>query len=319
MAKYSALTDKLAVLIGGSGFFGKHVAQALLERGWRLRIASRHPGDAFELKPLANLGQIQFVYCDVSRPESLAAALRGADAAAYLVGAFKGDLNEIQAKGAGRAAAIAAQEGLSSFVYVSAIGADAESEVAYARSKGAGEKLVGEAFPKATILRPSVLFGEDDSFVNMFAGLIAFMPAMPVFGAEAKLQPLFVDDAAEALAHALADPASHGGKTYEIAGPEVVTMMDLHQRIAAAQHRHRGLFAVPDFASAIFAALPGTPMTRDQWSMLKAGNVAGGSLPGIKEMGVTPRPLGLFLERWMTRFRKNGRFGARLTTVQRGS
>jgi len=309
MARQAALEGKLVVLVGGSGFLGKHVAQALLDRGARLRVAARHPRDAWTLRPLANLGQLQFVHCDVRQPESLAAALRGADAAAYLVGAFKGDLDELQGKAAGRAAVIAAREGMQAFAYVSALGADAESEVAYASSKAKGERLVHEAFPNATVLRPSVLFGEDDAFVNMFAGLIAALPALPVFGAEAKLQPLHVDDAAEALANALADPARHGGQTYEIAGPEALTMMDLHQRIAAAQHRERVLFAVPDFAAAIFAALPGTPMTRDQWALLKAGNVADGALPGIKELGVVPKPLALFLDRWMTRYRKHGRFG----------
>lgn len=313
MAREAALEGKLVVLVGGSGFLGKHAAQALLQRGARLRVAARHPRDAWTLRPLANLGQLQFVHCDVRKPESLAAALRGADAAAYLVGAFKGDLDELQAKAAGRAAAIAAREGMAAFAYVSALGADAESDVAYASSKAKGERLVREAFPNATILRPSVLFGEDDAFVNMFAGLIAALPALPVFGAEAKLQPLHVDDAAYALANALADPARHGGQTYEIAGPEALTMMELHRRIAAAQHRQRGLIAVPDFAASIFAALPGTPMTRDQWNLLKASNVADGALPGIKELGVVPKPLGLFLDKWMTRYRKHGRFGARLS------
>jgi NADH dehydrogenase len=312
MAREAALEDKLVVLVGGSGFLGKHAAQALLQRGARLRIAARHPRDAWTLRPLANLGQLQFVHCDVRRPESLAAALRGADAAAYLVGAFKGDLDELQGKAAGRAAAIAAQEGMRAFAYVSAIGADAESPIGYAGSKAKGERLVREAFPGATILRPSVLFGEDDAFVNMFAGLIAALPALPVFGAEATLQPLHVDDAADALANALADPASHGGRTYEIAGPEVLTMMELNRRIAAAQQRRRALFAMPDFLAAIFAALPGTPITRDQLALLKAGNVASGAQPGIKELGVVPKPLALFLDRWMTRYRKHGRFGAKI-------
>lgn len=313
MARQAALEDKLVVLVGGSGFLGKHAAQALLQRGARLRIAARHPRDAWTLRPLANLGQLQFVHCDVRQPESLAAALRGADAAAYLVGAFKGDLDELQAKAAGRAAAIAAREGMQAFAYISALGADVQSDVAYASTKAKGEQLVREAFPNATILRPSVLFGEDDAFVNMFAGLIAAFPAVPVFGAEAKLQPLYVDDAADALANALADPVTHGGQTYEIAGPEPLTMMELNRRIAAAQHRRRMLFAVPDFAASIFAALPGTPMTRDQWSLLKAGNVANGALPGIKQLGIVPKPLALFLDRWMTRYRKHGRFSARLS------
>jgi uncharacterized protein YbjT (DUF2867 family) len=147
--------------------------------------------------------------------------------------------------------------------------------------------------------------------VNMFAGLIASMPVLPVFGGEARLQPLFVDDAAEAIAHALADPARHGGKTYELAGPEVLTMAELHRQIAQAQGRERAFLAVPDTLAAMFAALPGTPMNADQWKLLKQGSIASGSLPGCVQLGVQPRPLGLFLDRWMTRYRKHGRFGDR--------
>ena len=165
------------------------------------------------------------------------------------------------------------------------------------------------AFPTATVVRPSVMFGEDDKFVNLFAGLIAALPALPVFGPEARLQPLFVDDAAEAIANALAEPGRHGGKTYELAGPEVLTMDAIHRRIAAAQARERSFIAVPDALSGLFAALPGTPMSTDQWKLLKRGSVASGELPGCGELGVQPKPLGLFLDKWMTRFRKHGRFG----------
>jgi NADH dehydrogenase len=162
------------------------------------------------------------------------------------------------------------------------------------------------------VLRPSVAFGKDDSFVNLFAGLIASLPALPVFGPEAKMQPVFVDDVAEAVANALADPAAHGGKTYELAGPEQLTMLEIHQRIAEAQRRNRGFIPMPDFASAAFAALPLTPMSRDQWTMLKSGNVASGDLPGLDRLGIEAKPLGLFLDDWMVRYRKHGRFNGAL-------
>lgn len=311
MAHLAPLEDKLVVLIGGSGFLGAHVAQELLRRGARLRIAARHPEKAFSLKPLANLGQIQFARCDVSQARSVEAAMQGADAAVYLVGTFGRDQEALQADGAGSAARAAAAQGAGAFVYVSAIGADAESDSGYASTKAWGEEQVREAFPQATVVRPAVLFGEDDKFVNMFAGLIAQLRVLPVFGSEAKLQPLFVDDAAEAIVNALADPAKHGGKTYEIAGPEVVTLGALHARIAEAEGRKRTFFAVPDALAAAFAALPGTPMTSDQWHMLKQGNVPSGALPGLAQLGVRPKPIGLFLDRWMTRFRKHGRFGGK--------
>jgi uncharacterized protein YbjT (DUF2867 family) len=206
MAHLDPLQDKLVVLIGGGGFLGSRVAEQLLARGARVRIAERHPEKAHHLRPLANVGQIQFMRCDVTNARSLAAALEGAQAAAYLVGTFGAGQQAVQAEGAGQAAAAAAAQGASAFVYVSAIGADAESDSGYAATKGEGEALVRAAFPQATVLRPAVLFGEDDRFVNLFAGLIAALPVLPVFGSQAKLQPLFVDDAAQAAVEALADP-----------------------------------------------------------------------------------------------------------------
>jgi len=309
MAHLASLEDKLVVLIGGGGFVGAHVAQELLRRGARLRIAQRHPEKAFRLKPLADLGQIQAVHCDVTDKRSVAAAMHGADAAIYLVGTFGADQYALQAEGAGFAAEAAAAAGAGAFVYVSAISADPLSDSGYASSKGVGEQKVSAAFPTATIVRPSILFGEDDSFVTTFAGAIAALPVVPVFGPDARLQPLFVDDAADAIVAALADPAQHGGKTFELAGPEVLTMDELHRRIARAQGRERVFVAVPDALSAFFAALPGTPMNSDQWKLLKHGTVASGALPGCAALGVQPRPLGLFLDRWMIRYRKRGRFG----------
>ena len=309
MAHLAPLEDKLVVLIGGGGFLGAHLAQELLRRGARLRIVERHPEKAYRLRALADLGQIQFGRCNVTDKRSVAAAMQGADAAVYLVGTFGADQQALQADGAGFAAEAAASEGAGAFVYVSAIGANADSDSGYAATKGMGEEQVRAAFPKATVVRPSILFGEDDNFVNMFAGLIASLPVLPVFGGESRVQPLFVDDAAEAIASALADPAKHGGKTYELAGPEVLTIDELHRRIARAQGRERTLLAVPDALSAVFAALPGTPMNADQWKLLKRGSTASGTLPGCTQHGVQPKPLGLFLDRWMTRYRKHGRFG----------
>ena len=311
------LDGRLVVLIGGSGFVGVHVAQALLARGCRLRIVSRHPERAFRLRTLADLGQVQFVRGDVVRPAGLAAALAGAYGVVNLVGAFAGDLDALQGEGAGRVAALAAQTGLEAFVHVSALGSDAASPVAYNRTKAEGEAAVRAAFPSATIVRPSVLFGEDDSFLNLFAGLIARLPALPVFGPMARLQPLNVDDTAEAIASALADPTRHGGKVYDIAGPEAISMLDLNRRIAAAQNRERTFIALPNAVSGAFAAstgwLPGAPLSSDQWALLKAGNVLHGE-NGMVALGVTPRPLGLFLERWMVRYRQHGRFGAKAAT-----
>lgn len=312
------LDGMLVALVGGSGFFGKHLAQELLARGARVRVCSRHPERAFRVKPLGGLGQTQFVAVDVTKPQTVAKALTGVDAVVNLVGAFAGDLDSLQGAGVGRVAEAAKAAGARAFVHISALGADAASDVAYARTKAEGEAAVLAAFPSATVMRPSILFGEDDNFLNMFGGLVK-LPVLPVFGPEAKLQPVFVDDAAEAVANVLADAATHGGKTYELAGPEVVTMGELNRRIARAAGRSPVLVELPDAVSGAFAALtgwlPGAPMSTDQWKLLKAGNVASGALPGIDSLGVSPRPLGLFLDRWMTQYRKFGRFGVKAKSV----
>lgn len=308
------LNGKLVVLVGGSGFFGAHVAQDLLSRGARLRVVCRTPKKAYRLKALANLGQIQFVRADLADRSVLPALVAGADGVVNLVGAFKGDLDTLHVRAPAALARAAREAGVGAFVHISALGCDAESEVDYARTKAEGEAAVRAEFPQATILRPSILFGQDDTFLNMFAGLISRLPVLPVFGPEAKLQPVFVDDAAEAVGNALANPVAFGGKTYDLAGPDVITMGELNHRIAAAQHR-KPLFAeLPDAVSGLIAAatgwLPGAPLSTDQWKLLKAGNVASGG-PGIKALGVNPRPLSLFLDRWMVSYRKHGRFGSK--------
>ncbi|WP_374406707.1 SDR family NAD(P)-dependent oxidoreductase [Pelagerythrobacter sp.] len=304
----TALDGKLVAMTGGSGFLGRHVAQALLERGARLRIASREPGKAFSLKPLANLGQIEFARCDVRDPAQATAAVAGADAVVNLVGSFEGNLMKLICGGARNVAEAAQQTGAGAMVHVSAIGADAGSPATYAQAKACAEDEVLAAFPGATILRPSLLFADSGGFVRLLADTIATFPLVPVFAPQAKLQLLFVDDAADAVTAALADPAKHGGRTYEIAGPEAIGMMDLHERIAAAQGHKRYFMPVPDALSGLFAMLPGTPMNADQWALLQHGNTASGKQPGLDRLGIQPRPLGLFLDRWMTRYRKHGRF-----------
>jgi NADH dehydrogenase len=309
MARRDPLENKLVVLIGGGGFLGRHTAEELLKRNARLRIADRHPEKAFYLRPLADLGQLQFARCNVKDAHAVERAVAGADEVVYLVGTWGADQHALQAVGPGQAAKAAATQGCEAFVYVSAIGAESDSDSGYAASKAEGEAAVRSAFPGATILRPSVLFGEDDSFINLFARAIMTFPALPVFGGQSRLQPLFVDDAAQAIAEALSDTERYGGKTYELAGPEVVTMAELHRRIARAQGRERALIDVPGPLCALFAALPGTPMNGDQWKLLQRGSVASGALPGLAALGIKPRPLELFLDRWMTRYRKHGRFG----------
>ncbi|KEO89774.1 3-beta hydroxysteroid dehydrogenase [Erythrobacter longus] len=305
----SPLSSALVTVFGGGGFIGNYVVQALLERGARVRVASRKPEKSWPLKPLANLGQLTFARCDITKPEQITKALSGAEYVVNLVGAFDGDLGTLMGEAPGQMAAQAKANGVKGFVHMSAIGADENSPTAYAKGKGMGERLVKQGFENATILRPSIVFGKDDNFLNMFGGLIQMAPVLPVFGPDAQLQLVYVDDVAEAVAVALENPAKHGGKTFELGGPEVLTMMDINTRIAAACGRDPKFIAMPDGLSGLFAAMPLTPMSRDQWTLLKAGSVVADDANTLADLGIDARPLGLFLDKWMTRYRKFGRFG----------
>lgn len=310
MPTTSPLSGQLVTIFGGTGYIGNYVAQALLARGARLRLASRSPGKAQSLKPLANLGQLQLMPCDITREEHVVAALDGAAYVVNLVGAFSGDLEKLMGEAPGTIAKLAAARGIAAMVHVSAIGADAASSTGYARGKAIGEQRVLAAYPGATVLRPSIVFGKDDNFINLFAGMVEMLPVLPVFGPEARLQLVYADDVAEAIATALEHPQLHGGHTYELGGPEQLSMMQIHERIAAAQGRKRTFLAMPDGLSAAFAAMPLTPMSRDQWTLLKPGSTVAPGARGFAELGIEPKPLGLFLDKWMLRYRKHGRFGA---------
>lgn len=313
MASTRTLYGKLVVLMGGSGFLGSHVAQALLDRGARLRIASRDPDQAWGLKPLANLGQIQFARCDVTDRASVDRTVQSAYAVVNCVGGFAGNLMRLMGEAPGWMAEAAKANGAQAFVHVSAIVPEAHEGNRYAEAKRAGEERVRAAFPDATILRPSLLFGPDGGLTSLFAPLIARLPMLPVFGAGAKVQPVYVGDVAEAVARAVASPSKFGGKTFELAGPEVLTILELQQRIAAGQRRKPVLLPMPDEISALFAALPGTPMNSDQWGLLRAGNVASPGASGFKALGIDSKPLDLFLDDWMVPYRKHGRFAERLS------
>ena len=311
----TGLNGKLVVLMGGSGFIGNYVAQAMLQRGARVRIASRNPERARKLKPLANLGQMLLARCDATNRDSIRRTIEGADAVVNLIGAFDGNLMRLMGEAPGWMAQAAAETGAQAFVHVSAIvpedaGADEDGEdpIVYAAAKLAGERNVLAAFPQATVLRPSILFGEDDAFLSMFAKMIRTMPVLPVFGPDKPLQLVHVDDVAEAVAVALENPAKHGGKTYELGGPEKLTMLEINERIAAAQRRTRTFLPMPDAISGVFAALPGTPMGRDQWRLLQQGSTVSRDYPGFRQLGIAPKPLDLFLEKWMTAYRRQGRF-----------
>ena len=301
---------KLITVFGGGGFIGRYVCEALMKQGARLRVAERHPRRAWFLQPLGSVGQVSAIAADLARPETIARAVEGADAVINLVGIFKGNLELIHVHGAGRLATAAKAAGAKSFVHISAIGSDPESKSDYGRTKGQGEQAVRAAFPGATIIRPSVVFGQEDQFTNRFASMARF-PLLPVIAPNSRFQPVYVRDLGRAIAAAALDPRRHGGKTYELAGPEVLTMRQLNEEIAEMTGETPQLVEVPDFiASAMsnFGFLPGAPLTRDQWIMLQRDNVASGELPGFKAFGISPAPIGAVAREWLGRFRKGGRF-----------
>ena len=309
------MNDRLVTLIGGGGFLGRYVAQALLADGARVRIAQRDPRRASFLKPLGGLGQTQFVAADLSRPESIARAVAGSDAVVNLVGILSGDFHKVQAEGAHVVAEAAATAGVMALVHVSAIGADPASASAYGRSKGEGEAAVRAAFPNATILRPSIVFGREDQFVNRFAALISAAPVVPVLRAGTKFQPVYVGDVADVVVAALARPDLVAGKTLELGGPDVVSMGALIRWIVQAIGRKARIVELPDPVGAAIASLgfiPGAPITQDQWKMLASDNIVTGA-DAMTLLDVVPTPLDAVAPGWLVRYRKGGRFAVRVT------
>lgn len=302
--------DELVVLFGGGGFLGTYVAQELLRSGARVRIAERNTLDSFHLKPLAALGQAQSVRADITKPETVARAVQGASVVINLVGVLKGKFEQIHVDGAANVAKAARAEGVRRLVQISAIGADPEAASAYARTKGQGEQAVRAAFPDATIIRPSVLFGPEDGFVNRFAGLIARAPMVPVIRPDVRFQPTWVVDAGRAIAKVALGQAP-AGKTYELGGPQILTMMEVQRWIAEAVAHKPYFLAVPDGVAAAIARLgflPGLPITWDQWLMLQRDNVVSPGAKGFADLGIAPAPLAAVALNWLVRYRRHGRF-----------
>ncbi len=310
------LEPKLVTVFGGSGFIGRYVCEQLLEYDEyhvRLRVVTREPRQANFIQPLAQVGQFGFVRGDVTDRDSVRRAIESASAVINLTGSFN-NMGAVHAEGARNIAEAAREFGAQSLIHISAIGADSESEATYARTKGEGEKAVRDAFPDATIIRPSIVFGVEDMLTNRLAGL-SRLPALPVIAPKCKLQPVFVEDLAKAIARAAVDPAKHGGKTYEIGGPQVLTMREFTMAILKAAGRDPALVDVPSpVASAIswLGFLPGAPLTRDQWLMLQRDNVAEG--PGLEAFGIRPTPFGAVAPEWLGMYGGN-RFARRRVNI----
>ena len=303
------MQGKLVTVFGGGGFLGRYVAQALLSQGARIRVACRNAGSANYIKPLGNLGQVQLMEADIRKPASVARAVMDADAVVNLVGSFA-DMHAVQSTGAGNVAQAAAAAGVKALVHISAIGADANSDAEYGQSKAGGEAAVHAAFPSAVILRPSIVFGREDQFINRFAGLIRMLPIVPVIGADTRFQPVFAGDVAKAVSASL---AHQDGRVLELGGPEIFSMMQLNRWIAKAIGRDPVFIEVPDVAANLLAKstgwMPGAPITEDQFKMLGRDNVVTG-INGLAAYGIVPTPLDVIAADWLDIYRKHGRFGS---------
>ena len=314
--------DTLITIFGGSGFLGRHLVRALAKRHFRIRVAVRRPDLTGHLQPLGRVGQIHAVQANLRHPGSVEAAVRGADVAINLVGILyergRQRFDAVQAFGAEQVALAAAAHG-ARMIHVSALGADEHSPSAYARSKAVGEKAVLAATPRATIFRPSVMFGPDDTLFNRFAALARFLPALPLIGGgETRFQPVFVGDVAEAITRAV-DEIAEPGTTYELGGPEVKTLKALMQYVLTVTERKRLLvplpFPIAKMQARILQYLPKPPLTPDQIELLRVDNVVsqlaeeqGRTLPAL---GIDPTAIEVIVPSYLWRFRKTGQFRVR--------
>lgn len=311
--------SKLVTIFGGSGFVGRYIARRLAKQGWRVRVAVRRPNEAMHVKPYGVPGQVEPVLCNIRDDASVAAVMNGADAVVNCVGilaeAGKNSFDAVQAEGAGRVARIAADQGVAQMVHLSAIGADAESDSDYARTKAEGEANVLAAFPAAVILRPSIIFGPEDDFFNRFAGMMG--PVLPLVGGDTKFQPVYVDDVAQAAVQAVEGNVASG--IYELGGPDVDSMKGLMATMLAEIRRRKLVVNLPFFAGAMmgwsfdlvkalsFGLIKG-PITKDQVKLLRSDNVVGAEAKGFADLGITPVAMEAVLPDYLWRFRPSGQY-----------
>ena len=322
------MTGKLAVVFGGSGFIGRNVVRELARRGWRVRVGVRRPHQSQFLRPMGAVGQIQLSQVNIRHRPSIAEALKGADAVVNLVGVlFQDGANgfaAVQSAGAASIAQLSAEAGIKNLVHLSAIGADAEGDSIYARTKGEGEKAVLDAVPSATILRPSIVFGPEDGFFNRFATMATLTPFTPlplIGGGKTQFQPVYVDDVADAVCAAL-EQSDAKGRILELGGPGIYTFRELMEIMLREIGRKRLLAPLPaPVASLIgfFGQLAGKlpfvepVLTQDQAKLAMIDNVVNtdGSVGTLADLGIEPQALEAILPTYMEPFRKYGQFAER--------
>lgn len=303
----------VATVFGGSGFIGRHVVKRLAAAGHIVRVAVRDTEAALPLKPMGAVGQIVLLRAPVTDAAAVARAVDGATLVVNLVGILAerrpGDFERIQHQGAGTVARAAAAAGVARLVHLSAIGADAASPSRYARSKAGGEAAVLAAFPGATILRPSVVFGPEDAFFNRFAQMAKLLPVMPVIAGDTRFQPVHVGDVADAVLAALTR-ADVQGRIFELGGPKVWSMREVIVWILAQTRHKRPLFEVPPALARVQAAvlerLPGKLLTRDQLLLLGRDNVVAPDALGLAALGISPIAVEQVVPAYLARYRTGG-------------
>ncbi|MGZ6037451.1 MAG: complex I NDUFA9 subunit family protein [Phenylobacterium sp.] len=318
--------QNLVTVFGGSGFIGAQAVRQLAKAGWRIRVAVRNPAKAYAMRLHGDVGQIDIVQANIRNEPSLRRALSGATAAVNLVGVLRETgrqgFQALQVMGARNVAAAAKAEGVTRLVQMSALGADANSESKYARTKAEGEAVVREIYPDAVILRPSIVFGPEDDFFNRFAAMAQISPVLPLIGGGlTRFQPVFVGDVGKAVAAAVTLPQA-AGQTYELGGPAAFTFKQLMVLMLAEIGKRRVLLPLPwpaasllgaagdaanSLAGVIGAALP-TPVTADQVILLKTDNVVSGACPRLADLGITPTTLEAVLPEYLYRYRKGGQY-----------
>ncbi len=315
---------KLVTVYGGSGFVGRYIVQRLAHAGWRVRVAVRRPNEALFLKNYGSVGQVEPILCNIRNEASVARAMHSADAVVNCVGILAASgansFSAVQAEGAGRVASLAAKHGVAHLVQISAIGADADGASDYARSKAQGEAAILAAFPRAVILRPSIIFGSEDEFFNRFAGMTRMSPALPVVGADTRFQPVWVDDVAKAAVMGVTGEAAPG--IYELGGPEVATFRELMERMLAVIQRRRlivnmpffvarGMAGVLDFGQFITGGLfTNSMLTGDQVKNLAVDNIVAPGARGFADLGIEPVDMASVLPDYLWRFRVSGQYAA---------
>lgn len=303
-------------VFGASGFIGRHLVQRLARNGMRVKAAVRRTQRAKFLVPMGDVGQVMPIGADIADDASVALAVAGADAVVNLVGILyesrgNGGFQAVHVDGAARVARAAKVAGARHLVHVSAIGADRGSPSRYGQTKADGEAAARAAFPTATILRPSIVFGPEDDFFNRFACLARVVPALPLFGGGVtRYQPVYVGDVADGILACLTNPAAPG-QTYELGGPRRYSFAELMTLMLAVTGRRRMLVNLPfwlaDVMGTIAGLAPGRPLlTRDQAKLLRRDNVTASGMPGLVELGIAATACEVILPTYLARFRKAG-------------